>query len=67
MEELKKNGPLVMSFRVEYEFSLYEKGIFHQVDSTKWIKNGEIRPEWRPIDHSGKIFLIDFKLILKCF
>ena len=32
MEELIKNGPLVVSFEPSYDFSLYKSGIYHSVD-----------------------------------
>jgi len=41
MIELMNNGPYVVSFEPAYTFMLYKEGIFHSVDETEWIKNGE--------------------------
>lgn len=44
MEELMKNGPLVVNIEPSYEFMSYKSGIYHKVDANSWIKNGEKKP-----------------------
>ena len=44
MEELNKNGPLVVSFEPSYDFMSYSSGVYHSVDANSWIKNEEKKP-----------------------
>jgi cathepsin C len=52
MEELYKNGPLLVSFEPDYTFMLYNSGIYHSVEAKSWIDNNIPRPEWEKVDHS---------------
>ena len=52
MEEIKANGPIVVSFEPSYLFMMYKKGIFHELDVKTWMTKGEKRPEWEKVDHS---------------
>ncbi len=52
MLEIKKNGPIVVSFEPKYDFMFYKHGIYHSVEAADWIKDGEQQPEWEKVDHS---------------
>ena len=52
MLEIKKNGPIVVSFEPKYDFMHYGGGVYHSVDANDWILNGEQKPEWEKVDHS---------------
>lgn len=52
MEEIMKNGPIVVSFAPTMEFMYYSKGVFHSVDANRWIENNESKPTWQKVDHS---------------
>lgn len=52
MEEILKNGPIVVSFEPEVDFMYYSEGIYHSVEANKWIQNNEKRPDWQRVDHS---------------
>ena len=52
MEELKKNGPIVVSFEPDYNFMMYKSGIYHTIDEKTWILKGFPKPEWEKVDHS---------------
>jgi cathepsin C len=41
MEEVKKNGPVVVSFEPAHDFMYYRKGIYHSVEANEWIKENE--------------------------
>ena len=41
MEEIQKNGPIVVSFEPNYDFMHYKKGVYHSVDTNEWIANQE--------------------------
>ena len=51
MEELAKNGPLVISFEPDYSFMFYKKGVYVSPNNN-WYANGLQRPEWIKVDHS---------------
>ena len=46
MEEIQKNGPIVVSFEPGMDFMYYEEGIYHSVDAAQWILSHEQAPEW---------------------
>ena len=52
MEEVYKNGPVVVSFEPDYNFMMYKSGIYHAFDANTWIEKGLPRPEWQKVDHS---------------
>ncbi|KAL4493462.1 hypothetical protein ABPG72_007470 [Tetrahymena utriculariae] len=52
MEEIHKNGPIVVSFEPKMDFMYYNKGIYHSVDANQWIQNNEENPVWQKVDHS---------------
>ena len=52
MEEIMKNGPLVLSFEPDYTFMLYKKGIYHKPGKSSWMSQDEQKPEWYKVDHS---------------
>jgi cathepsin C len=52
MEEVYKNGPVVVSFEPDYNFMMYKSGIYHSIDSKTWINKGLPKPEWQKVDHS---------------
>lgn len=52
MEEIIKNGPIVVSFEPDYTFMLYGKGIYNSPKEKSWIFKGEEKPEWYKVDHS---------------
>lgn len=52
MEEIMKNGPVVLSFEPDYTFMLYGKGIYHSPKTDSWLHKGENKPEWYKVDHS---------------
>ncbi len=47
MDEIKKNGPIVVSFEPAYDFMYYKSGVYHSVDAADWIMKGEEPPEWQ--------------------
>lgn len=51
MEEIYKNGPIVVSFEPQPDFMVYKKGIYHSLEETDLIKLG-VKPEWEKVDHS---------------
>lgn len=52
MEEIRKNGPVVLSFEPDYTFMLYKAGIYEKPGEGTWMKKGEKKPEWYKVDHS---------------
>ena len=56
MEELYKNGPVVISFEPAYDFMYYSGGIYHSVDQAQWLRDGDTRPEWKKVDHSVLLY-----------
>ena len=52
MEEIHKNGPIVVSFEPEMDFMYYGGGIYNSVDANDWVKAGEQLPSWEKVDHS---------------
>jgi len=52
MEEVYKNGPLVVSFEPDYNFMLYRSGVYHSISEESWLKTGVEKPEWQKVDHS---------------
>ena len=52
MEEVYKNGPIVVSFEPDYHFMLYKTGIYHSLDEDSWMNQGLKKPEWQKVDHS---------------
>lgn len=51
MEEVYKNGPIVLSLEPDYSFMFYKSGIY-QSPSNSWITNKTKKPEWEKVDHS---------------
>ena len=51
MQEVLKNGPIVVSFEPDYLFMHYKKGIYKSV-AHSWITNGNKKPLWQKVDHS---------------
>ena len=56
IEELYNNGPLVISFEPAYDFMYYSGGIYHSVDQSQWMRDGDKRPEWKKVDHSALLY-----------
>ena len=52
MEELYKNGPIVVSFEPDYNFMLYKNGIYHSLTQDSWKAKGFPKPDWEKVDHS---------------
>ena len=52
MEEIKKNGPVVLSFEPDYTFMLYKRGIYDSIKVKSWMNIDEKKPEWYKVDHS---------------
>ena len=52
MEEIKKNGPIVVSFEPHFDFMYYNGGIYHSVEPSEWIQKNETKPSWEKVDHS---------------
>lgn len=53
MKELYENGPFVVSFEPDYNFMLYQSGVFHSVEGFQ-NQNSPLlnKPEWEKVDHS---------------
>jgi cathepsin C len=51
MQEVIKNGPIVVSFEPDYLFMHYKKGIYKSV-AHSWVTNGNKKPLWQKVDHS---------------
>jgi cathepsin C len=51
MEEVYKNGPIVLSLEPDYSFMFYKSGVY-QSPTNSWITNKTKRPEWEKVDHS---------------
>ena len=41
MEEIHKNGPIVVSFEPQMDFMYYGGGVYNSVDANDWVKIGE--------------------------
>lgn len=52
MQEIMKNGPVVLSFEPDYTFMLYKTGIYHKPGVKNWTNSNENKPEWLKVDHS---------------
>ena len=52
MEEIYKNGPIVVSFEPDYNFMMYKNGVYHSLGEETWMSNGLPKPEWEKVDHS---------------
>lgn len=61
MEEVYKNGPIVVSFEPDYHFMLYKSGVYHSFDQNTWIDKGLPKPEWEKVDHS--VLLVGWGII----
>lgn len=46
MEELYKNGPVVLNFEPSFDFLYYSEGIYHSAEAADWILEGKKKPEW---------------------
>ena len=46
MEEIHKNGPVVMNFEPQFDFMFYGGGVYFSSKAADWILNKEERPEW---------------------
>ena len=55
MEEIMKNGPVVLSLDVDYPFMIYKSGIYSG-QTADWVKKGEKRPQWTKLAHSVVCF-----------
>jgi cathepsin C len=51
MEEVYKNGPIVLSLEPDYSFMFYKSGVY-QSPTNSWITNKTKKPEWEKVDHS---------------
>mmetsp|Transcript_28513 Transcript_28513/g.25386 ORF Transcript_28513/g.25386 Transcript_28513/m.25386 type:complete len:167 (-) Transcript_28513:260-760(-) len=51
MEEIHKNGPVVVSFEPGYDFMSYNGGVYSSSEAD-WVAKGEKRPIWEKVDHS---------------
>ena len=63
MLEIKKNGPISVSFEPDYMFSMYKSGIYSFGNSNDYISKGLPKPEWTKVDHAG-FFYIKFSFML---
>lgn len=52
MEEVRKNGPIVVSFEPDYSFMFYSHGIYQAPDRDSWVTKKISKPEWQKVDHS---------------
>jgi hypothetical protein len=50
MEEIFKNGPVVVNFEPRFDFLYYRGGIYHSNEAADWILEGKKKPEWVEID-----------------
>jgi len=57
LEELKQNGPFVVSISPGYLFSTYKEGIYDENVIT-WKQLNIQKPEWEKVDHS--VVLVGF-------
>ena len=51
IEDVYKNGPLVVSLEPDYSFMFYKSGIYQSPNNNWFVKN-LARPEWEKVDHS---------------
>lgn len=51
MEEMIKNGPVVLSLDVDYSFMIYKSGVYTK-PPPGWMAKGEARPQWTRLAHS---------------
>lgn len=51
LEELKKNGPFVVSIAPDYGFTSYSSGIYDS-STQNWKTMNIKKPEWQKVDHS---------------
>jgi cathepsin C len=51
MEDVYKNGPVVVSFEPEYSFMIYKSGIY-DFSSQNWLIKNMSKPQWQKVDHS---------------
>lgn len=51
LEELKQNGPFVVSIAPDYGFSTYSTGIYDS-STQNWKTLNIKKPEWQKVDHS---------------
>ena len=66
MDEVYKNGPIVVSFEPDEGFNVYNSGIYEKANMQNWFTLGGKKPEWYKVDHSGNL-LIKFYLSLYLF
>lgn len=52
MQEIHKNGPVVVSINPDQTFMFYKKGIYYKPDFVNWWSKGEKKPEWISVTHS---------------
>ena len=53
-EEIKKNGPVVLSYEPRSSFAFYDDGIYENIDT--WATKHTSKPEWTQVDHSVLAF-----------
>jgi cathepsin C len=51
LEEVYKNGPMVVSLEPEYSFMMYRSGVY-DVNAKNWFKSNLSKPDWQKVDHS---------------
>ena len=51
MEDLYKNGPIVVSFEPDYSFMVYSSGVY-DFNKDTWMNKNLSKPEWQKVDHS---------------
>jgi len=52
MLEMRKNGPISVSFEPDYTFSMYKSGIYSFGNNNDYILKGKPKPEWTKVDHA---------------
>jgi cathepsin C len=51
MQDVYKNGPVVISFEPEYSFMIYKSGVY-DFSSKNWFTKNMTKPKWQKVDHS---------------
>jgi hypothetical protein len=64
MLEMKKHGPIAVSFEPDYMFSMYKGGIYSFGNNNDYMLKGLPKPEWTKVDHAGFKFYINKSFML---
>jgi cathepsin C len=62
IEELKTNGPFVVSFESDVNFIYYKSGIYHSLEQNNQSHDSFFRSEWNKIDHS--VLLVGWGILI---